>query len=106
MATIEWIVATAPEIFLLLLIAIGTILGRFKVFGFSIGTTACTLVVAVIIGQLGHFVIPPILQAIFFSLVVFTIRYRPGPEVFSSLSFRPLAQVAVALVIGSTGLVL
>src|SRR3954469_3987711 len=106
MATIEWIVATAPEIFLLLSIAIGTILGRFKVFGFSIGTTACTLVVAVIIGQLGHFVIPPVLKAIFCSLFVFTIGYRSGPEFFASLNFRTLAQVAVALVIGGTGLVI
>src|SRR3954471_1247420 len=106
MATIEWIVATAPEIFLLLSIAIGTILGRFKVFGFSIGTTACTLVVAVIIGQLGHFVIPPIVKAIFFSLFVFTIGYRSGPEFFASLSVRTLAQVALALVIGVTGLIL
>src|SRR3954464_7522598 len=106
MATIEWIVASAPEIFLLLSIAIGTILGRFKVFGFSIGTTACTLVVAVIIGQLGHFVIPPIVKAIFFSLFVFTIGYRSGPEFFASLSVRTLAQVALALVIGLTGLVL
>src|SRR3954466_11423052 len=104
MATIEWIVASAPEIFLLLSIAIGTILGRFKVFGFAIGTTACTLVVAVIIGQLGHFVIPPIVKAIFFSLFVFTIGYRSGPEFFASLSVRTLAQVALALVIGITGL--
>src|SRR3979409_1478830 len=106
MDTIKWIIATAPEIFLLLSIAIGTILGRFKIFGFSIGTTACTLVVAVIIGQLGHFVIPPILKAIFFSLFVFTIGYRSGPEFFASLSFRTLSQVALALVIGLTGLVL
>jgi aspartate-alanine antiporter len=106
MDTIQWIIATAPEIFLLLSIAIGTILGRFKVFGFSIGTTACTLVVAVIIGQLGHFVIPPILKAIFFSLFVFTIGYRSGPEFFASLSFRTLSQVVLALVIGVTGLVL
>src|SRR4051812_38164641 len=106
MDTIKWIIATAPEIFLLVSIAIGTILGRFKVFGFSIGTTACTLVVAVIIGQLGPFVIPPILKAIFFSLFVFTIGYKSGPEFFASLSIRTLSQVALALVIGVTGLML
>src|SRR5881227_106580 len=106
MEAIKWIIATAPEIFLLLSIAIGTILGRFKVFGFAIGTTACTLVVAVIIGQLGHFVIPPIVKAIFFSLFVFTIGYRSGPEFFASLSVRTLAQVALALVLGGTGLVI
>jgi putative transport protein len=106
METVRWIVATAPEIFLLLSIAIGTLVGRLRIFGFSVGTTACTLIVAVIIGQLGHFVISPMLKAIFFSLFVFTIGYRSGPEFFASLSFRTLAQVAVALVIGFTGLAL
>ena len=106
MDTVKWVIATAPEIFLLLSIAIGTVLGRFRIFGFSIGTTACTLIVAVIIGQFCHFVIPPMFKAIFFSLFVFTIGYRSGPEFFASLSFRTLAQVAVALVIGITGLVI
>jgi len=106
METVRWIIATAPEIFLLLAIAIGTILGRIKVGGFSIGTTACVLVVAVLIGQLGSFSFPPILRTILFSLFVFTIGYRSGPEFFASLSIRTLAQVVLALVIGGTGLVL
>ncbi|MCG2665682.1 aspartate:alanine exchanger family transporter [Bradyrhizobium sp. GCM10023182] len=106
METVRWIIAAAPEIFLLLAIAIGTILGRIKVRGFSIGTTACILIVAVLIGQLGSFTFPPILRAILFSLFVFTIGYRSGPEFFASLSIRTLAQVVLSLVIGATGLVL
>src|SRR4051794_34601187 len=73
MDTITWIIATAPEIFLLLSTVCGPFLGLFKFFVFSVGSTACTLFVALIIGHLGHFVIPPILKAIFFSLFVFTI---------------------------------
>ncbi|UQR61140.1 transporter [Bradyrhizobium sp. C-145] len=106
METVRWIITTAPEIFLLLAIAVGTILGRIKVRGFSIGTTACILIVAVLIGQLGSFTFPPILRAILFSLFVFTIGYRSGPEFFASLSVRTLAQVVLALVIGATGLML
>ncbi|UWU81028.1 transporter [Bradyrhizobium huanghuaihaiense] len=106
MDTVRWIISTAPEIFLLLAMAIGTLLGRIKIRGFSIGTTACILIVAVLIGQLGHFAFPPILRAILFSLFVFTIGYRSGPEFFASLSVRTLAQVVLALVIGTTGLVL
>ncbi|MGY4235812.1 putative transport protein [Bradyrhizobium sp. USDA 4449] len=106
MDTVRWIITTAPEIFLLLALAIGTILGRIKVRGFSIGTTACILIVAVLIGQLGSFTFPPVLRAILFSLFVFTIGYRSGPEFFASLSLRTLAQVVLALVIGATGLVL
>jgi AspT/YidE/YbjL antiporter-like protein len=106
MPTVRSIIVTAPEIFLLLAIALGTLLGRIKIHGFTIGTTACILVVAVLIGQLGHFTFPPMLRAILFSLFVFTIGYRSGPEFFASLNVRTLAQVALALVIGGTGLVL
>jgi putative transport protein len=102
---LQYAVTNAPEAFLLLAVAIGTVLGRIRIHGFAIGATACTLIVAVIIGQLGTFVIPPILRSILFGLFVFTIGYRSGPEFFASLSYRTLAQVALALVIGVTGLV-
>ncbi|MGC2775245.1 MAG: transporter [Bradyrhizobium sp.] len=100
------IISTAPEIFLLLSIALGTVLGRVKIRGFSLGTTACTLVVAVLIGQLGSFTFPSVLRIMLFSLFVFTIGYRSGPEFFASLSIRTLAQVALALVLGGTGLMI
>lgn len=106
MQTIQWIIKTAPEIFLLLAIAIGTVIGRKKFFGFSIGTTACVLIVAVLIGQLGTFTIPGMLKTVLFSLFVFTIGYKSGPEFFASLSIRTLAQVVMALVLGVTGLIL
>jgi putative transport protein len=106
MNTVRWIISTAPEIFLLLAVAIGTILGRVKIRGFAIGTTACTLIVAVLMGQFGIFTFPPVLRGILFSLFVFTIGYRSGPEFFASLSVRTLAQVALALVLGGTGLII
>jgi putative transport protein len=106
MDTIRWIISAAPEIFLLLAIAMGTALGRLQIKGFSIGTTACTLIVAVILGQLGTFVIPPLFKSIFFSLFVFTIGYKSGPEFFASLSIRTLSQVGVALVVSCTGLLI
>lgn len=104
MSSIHKIVTSSPEVFLFLSIAIGTLLGRVKIRGFAIGATACTLIVAVFLGQLGTFVIPPILKSIFFGLFVFTIGYRAGPEFFASLSVRTLSQVILALVIGATGL--
>jgi len=44
------VVANAPEIFLFLALAIGTVLGRVRIRGFAIGATACTLIVAVVLG--------------------------------------------------------
>src|SRR3984957_3189600 len=104
--TVRWVISTAPEIFLLLAVALGTFFGRLQVKGFSVGATACTLVAAVLLGQLGDFVIPPLFKSIFFSLFVFTIGYKSGPEFFASLSLRTLSQVGVALVISATGLAL
>jgi aspartate-alanine antiporter len=104
MDTVRWIISAAPEIFLLLAVAIGTILGRIRIRGFAIGTTACILIVSVLIGQLGAFTFPSLLRVILFSLFVFTIGYKSGPEFFASLSIRTLAQVVIALVLGGTGL--
>jgi aspartate-alanine antiporter len=106
MDTVRWIISTAPEVFLLIAVTIGTILGRIRIRGFSLGTTACILIVAVLIGQLGSFSFPSLLRVILFSLFVFTIGYRSGPEFFASLSFRTLAQLVMALVLGGTGLVI
>jgi aspartate-alanine antiporter len=105
MSWVQHAVTTAPEIFLLLAIGIGTILGRIRIRGFAIGATACTLIVAVVLGQLGTFVIPPILKSILFGLFVFTIGYRSGPEFFASMSVRTLSQVVLALVMGASGLI-
>jgi putative transport protein len=104
MAFIEKAVTTAPEIFLFLAVAIGTVLGRIRFRGFALGSTACVLIVAVIISQLGTFTIAPVLRSILFAVFVFTIGFRSGPEFFASLSFRTLNQVVLALTIGLTGL--
>jgi putative transport protein len=106
MNTIRSVVSSSPEIFLLLSVALGTFFGRLQIKGFSVGATACTLVAAVLLGQLGDFVIPPLFKSIFFSLFVFTIGYKSGPEFFASLSLRTLSQVGVALVVSITGLAL
>src|SRR5262245_12607181 len=104
MGWMEHIVKSAPEIFLFLSVAIGTLLGRVRVGGFAIGSSACILIVSVILGQLGTFVIPSILKSIFFGLFVFSIGYRAGPEFFASLSVQTLSQVVLALVMGASGL--
>jgi putative transport protein len=104
MAWLQHVAASAPEIFIFLAIAIGTLLGRIRFHGFTLGATACTLVVAAVLGQFGAIVIPPLLKSIFFGLFVFTIGYRSGPEFFASLSLHTLAQVVLALVMGASGL--
>jgi putative transport protein len=106
MAWIGHIAASAPEIFIFLAVAIGTLLGRVRIRGFALGVPACILVVAVVLGQFGAIAIPPLLKSILFGLFVFTIGYRSGPEFFASLSLQTLSQVVLALVIGTCGLII
>ena len=106
MSWIAHVAATAPEIFIFLAVAIGTVLGRVRIRGFSLGVPACILVVAVILGQFGTIVIPSLLKSILVGLFVFTIGYRSGPEFFASLSLQTLSQVALALVMGACGLII
>jgi putative transport protein len=105
MAWISDVATRAPEIFLFVAVAIGTLLGRTRVRGIPIGATACILVVAVVLGQFGTISIPPILKSILFGFFVFTIGYRSGPAFFASLSLKTLSQVILALVIGASGLI-
>src|SRR5258708_12416488 len=102
MNTVRWTISTAPEIFLLLAVAIGTILGRVKIRGFALGTTACTLIVAVLIGQLGAFTFPSVLRIVLFTLFVFPIGSRSGPEFFASFRFQTLPHLPPAPVLAAT----
>ena len=54
MTWIEHVAASSPEIFVALAVAIGTLLGLIRIGGFAIGATACTLIVAVVLGQFGY----------------------------------------------------
>jgi putative transport protein len=106
MSWIGHVASSAPEIFIFVAVAIGTVLGRIRIRGFSLGVPACILVVAVVLGQFGTIVIPPLLKSILFGLFVFTIGYRSGPEFFASLSLQTLSQVVLALVMGACGLII
>ena len=106
MSWISHAASTAPEIFIFLAVALGTLLGRVRIRGFALGVPACVLVVAVVLGQFGTITIPPVLKSILFGLFVFTIGYRSGPEFFASLSLQTLSQVVLALLMGTCGLII
>lgn len=66
-------------------LALGYALGKFRVKSFSLGATVGTLIIGLIVGQAGTFVISPVIKTIFFSLFIFVIGYEVGPAFFSSL---------------------
>lgn len=74
---------TTISIFICL--ALGYLVGKLRYKSFSLGATVGTLIVGLIIGQVGIFDISPVVKSIFFSLFVFTIGYEVGPSFFNSL---------------------
>jgi aspartate-alanine antiporter len=105
MSWLRGLTETAPEIFVFAAVALGTVFGELRIKNFALGATACILFVSVIIGQFGHFVIPGVLRSFLFALFVFTIGFRSGPQFFASLNARTIAQVALGLSIGLSGLI-
>lgn len=74
---------TTVSIFICL--ALGYLVGKLRYKSFSVGATVGTLIIGLLIGQLGVFDISPVIKSIFFSLFIFTIGYEVGPAFFASL---------------------
>lgn len=86
-----------PIIAIFLTIGLGFLLGRLKYKTFTLGAVASTLLVGVIIGQLG-IEIPSIVRTIFFILFLFSIGYSVGPQFFRAFKGDGLKQLAFAVV--------
>lgn len=86
-----------PVIPLFFTLGAGFWLGHLKYKSFSLGAVAATLLVGVLVGQLG-IVIPVVVKSIFFMLFLFSIGYSVGPIFFRSFRGRGLKQLLFALV--------
>jgi len=98
---IDWLLATLrsnPEFALFLALAFGFWLGPRKFHGFSLGNVTATLLVALLIGQLGLQIAGPIKSA-FFLLFLFAVGYGVGPQFFAGLSKEGPRQIIFAAVI-------
>jgi uncharacterized transporter YbjL len=79
-------------------LSLGFFLGKRKVGTFSLGTSAGVLLAGVLIGQL-RIPIPALLQAVFFTLFIFVVGYRVGPQFFRRLRGEGLRLAALALIL-------
>lgn len=94
-----------PQIVLFLALAIGYFAGKkLKIFGFSLGTTASVLLVALVIGQVG-IEVPTILKSISFALFIFCIGYKVGPQFFGALKGEGIHYFWISLVVAFMALV-
>lgn len=85
-----------PVIPIFLTIGLGFWIGHLKYKSFSLGPVAATLIIGVIIGQIG-IEISPTVRVVFFMLFLFSIGYSVGPQFFRSLKGHGLKQVGFAL---------
>lgn len=98
---ISWLFQTLrshPEIAIFLSLALGYYFGSFTFKGLGLGTIAATLIVAVIIGQIGITISGP-LQPTFFVMFMFAIGYGVGPQFVRGLAKDGFPQALFATVV-------
>jgi uncharacterized transporter YbjL len=89
-----------PFIALFLTLGLGFLVGKFKVGKFVLGGIAGTLIVGVLLGQVGGIHVSEGVKDIFFSLFIFMVGYLGGPQFFASL--KPSAIKYLIAAVGMT----
>jgi putative transport protein len=92
-----------PLLALFITIALGYLVGKIKIGSFVLGGIAGTLLVGVVIGQLGIDIDSGI-KNIFFALFIYAVGFQGGPQFFHALNLRSLNQLASSFVMCFVGL--
>jgi putative transport protein len=98
---VDFIVTTlqrSPELAIFASLALGYWIGVIKLGSFSLGTVTGTLLVAILIGQLG-IVVSPNVKSIFFIMFLFAVGYGVGPQFVRGIATDGLPQAIFAVVI-------
>lgn len=89
---------TYPEIAIFLSLALGYYFGSFTYKGLGLGAVTATLIAAVIIGQLGITISPP-LKATVFLMFLFAVGYGVGPQFVRGIAKDGVPQALFAAVV-------
>jgi len=92
-----------PQLAVFLAIAIGYYVGKLKIFGFNLGSTAGVLIAALFIGQM-NIPVPSLLKTVAFALFIFTIGYKVGPQFFGGMKKDGIKYFWLSLFVGLVGL--
>ena len=96
-----------PIVFILLALAIGTLIGKVSVMTISLGSTAGTLLVGVLLSMIAEaaygitYSIPGILSSFMLLLFMYALGLKVGPQFFSGLRKGGLAFVVIGLIVWS-----
>lgn len=94
-----------PIAFILLVLTLGTLIGKFSIKGISLGSTAGTLLVGVILSMTAEamygitYAIPGILSSFMLLLFMYALGLKVGPQFFSGLRKGGLAFVAIGIIV-------
>jgi putative transport protein len=94
-----------PFVLLFLVLALGTIVGRRKIGFLSLGSTAGTLLVGILISlwaYLGYelkYDVPALLTTVSLNLFMFAVGLKVGPQFFAGLRLDGIRLVAIGLVV-------
>ena len=98
---IDWIIATLkskPELVIFLTLAFGYLLGKLKIGSFSLGAVTGTLLVGLLIGQIGIDISPQV-KSLFFTMFLFAVGYSVGPQFVRGVARDGAPQALFAVVI-------
>ncbi len=94
---------STPEIAIFISLALGYWIGKFRFGKFQLGGVAGSLLVAVIISQIG---VPADsgLKNVLFALFIYAVGHESGPQFFRSLNRQSLREIFMAVCLAVTGL--
>lgn len=95
---IEGVLKSAPELAIFLAVSLGFWIGNRKIKSFNLGAVTGTLLVGLLIGQIG-IVISPQIKAIFFIMFLFAVGFGVGPQFVRGIASDGLPQAVFAVVI-------
>ncbi len=103
MEILHKLLTAQPLLALFFTIALGYFVGKIKIGSFVLGGIAGTLLVGVIVGQLGINIDSGI-KAVFFALFIYAVGFQGGPQFFHALNRHSLNQLVSSFVMCFTGL--
>ncbi|MDM0087123.1 MULTISPECIES: aspartate-alanine antiporter [unclassified Variovorax] len=93
----------SPEMALFLSLAVGYAIGKIKFGKFQLGGVAGSLLVAVLVSQVGVQIDSGV-KAVLFALFIYAVGFESGPQFFSSLGRQSVKEIVLAAVMALTGL--
>ncbi|MDM8358323.1 aspartate-alanine antiporter [Pandoraea communis] len=104
MELVHSILKHVPEVAIFLSLALGYAIGAIRFGSFQLGGVGGSLLVAVVVSQIGISVDAGV-KSIMFALFIYAVGYESGPQFFSSLSRKTLREIGMAVFLAASGLV-